>query len=106
RDRERLVGAGSSVTEDDRRLVQPDGSIVWVNLVWRPLGAADGEREYLLVLENFTERKRYEERLKQLLVESRLIFDTALVGLLFVRDGRVVRVNAAMEELLGCEPGT
>ena len=106
RDREQLLAAGGSVTEDDRRLVHPDGGLVWVNLAWRALGGAGSEREYLLVLENFTDRKRYEERLQRLLAESRLIFDTALVGLLFVRDGRVVRVNAAMEDLLGCEPGT
>jgi len=106
RQREQLAAVGGSVTEEDRRLVDPRGEVVWVNLVWRALGAADGQREYLLVLENFTERKRYEERLQRLLAESRLIFDTALVGLLFVRDGSVLRVNAAMEELLGCEPGT
>jgi len=106
RERGRLSDAGSSVIEEDRRLLRPDGKLVWVNLVWRALGGTGGEREYLLVLENFTERKRYEERLQRLLAESRLIFDTALVGLLFVRDGRVLRVNAAMEELFGCEPGT
>jgi len=106
RERERLAVAGGSVTEEDRRLLDLEGNAVWVNLVWRALGAADGEREYLLVLENFTERKRYEERLQRLLAESRLIFDTALVGLLFLRDDRVLRVNSAMEELLGCEPGT
>ncbi len=106
RERQRLAASGGSVTEDDRRLLDPEGKAVWVSLAWRALRAADGSREYLLVLEDFTERKRYEERLQRLLAESRLIFDTALVGLLFVRDGHVVRVNAAMEELLGCEPGT
>ncbi len=106
RERQRLAETGASVIEEDRRLLRPDGKLVWVNLVWRALGAKRGEREYLLVLENFTERKRYEERLQRLLAESRLIFDTALVGLLFVREGRILRANAAMEELLGCEPGT
>jgi PAS domain S-box-containing protein len=106
RQRGRLSIIGSTVTEEDRRLLGPDGNVAWVNLMWRALGGGAGEREYLLVLENFTERKRYEERLRRLLAESRLIFDTALVGLMFVRDGSVLRVNSAMEELLGCEPGT
>ncbi len=104
--RARLAGAGSVAAEEQRRLVGPDGAVAWVNLVWRALATAAGGREFLLVLENFTERKRYEDRLQQLLGESRLIFDTALVGLLFVRDGRVQRANSAMEELLGCEPGS
>jgi PAS domain S-box-containing protein len=34
------------------------------------------------------------------------MFDTALVGLLFVRNDRPARANAAMEELLACEPGS
>ncbi|HTT10212.1 MAG TPA: PAS domain S-box protein [Burkholderiaceae bacterium] len=50
-------------------------------------------------------RRAQEEQLQTLLAESQLIFDTALVGLLFVRDGRPVRANSAMEELLACEPG-
>ena len=50
-------------------------------------------------------RRAQEEQLQTLLGESQLIFDTALVGLLFVRDGRPVRANSAMEELLACEPG-
>ena len=105
-DRQQLVAGGTSVTEEDRRLVDSQGNVVWVKLEWRALGATDGQREYLLVLENVTDRKHFEERLQRLLTESRLIFDTALVGLLFVRDATVVRANAAMEELLGCEPGT
>ncbi|HYA60230.1 MAG TPA: PAS domain S-box protein, partial [Burkholderiaceae bacterium] len=105
-DRQRLAAGGTSVTEEDRRLVDSQGNVVWVKLQWRALGATDGQREYLLVLENVTDRKHFEERLQRLLTESRLIFDTALVGLLFVRDATVVRANAAMEELLGCEPGT
>ncbi len=50
-------------------------------------------------------RKRQEEQLQTLLSESQILFDTALVGLLFVRDGRAVRANTAMEELIACEPG-
>ena len=98
-------GQGASVTEPARRLTDPAGQTRWVNLVWRSMGGAQGPRESLLVLENFTDRKHYEERLQRLLAESRLIFDTALVGLLFVRDGNILRANAAMEDLLGCEPG-
>lgn len=54
---------------------------------------------------DISERRAQEEQLHTLLAESRLMFDTALVGLLFVRDGRPVRANSAMEELLACEPG-
>ncbi len=80
-----------------------------------------GEREFIFLLvrdiserkrieislaEGAAERRQFAESQQVLLAESRLIFDTALVGLLFVREGRIVRANAAMEDLLGCEAGT
>jgi PAS domain S-box-containing protein len=55
---------------------------------------------------DISSRKQQEEQLQTLLTESQLLFDTALVGLLFVREGRPVRANSAMEALLACEPGT
>jgi len=54
---------------------------------------------------DISERKKQEEQLQTALAQQQLIFDTALVGLLFVRDGRPVRANSAMEELLACDPG-
>jgi PAS domain S-box-containing protein len=54
---------------------------------------------------DITERRGQEEQLQTALAQQQLIFDTALVGLLFVRDGRPVRANSAMEELLACDPG-
>jgi PAS domain S-box-containing protein len=54
---------------------------------------------------DISDRKAQEEQLQTALAQQQLIFDTALVGLLFVRDGRPVRANSAMEELLACDPG-
>ncbi|HRK56684.1 MAG TPA: PAS domain S-box protein, partial [Burkholderiaceae bacterium] len=54
---------------------------------------------------DISQRRAQEEQLQALLAESQLLFETALVGLLFVRDGRAVRANTAMEELLACESG-
>jgi PAS domain S-box-containing protein len=54
---------------------------------------------------DISDRKEQEGQLQTALAQQQLIFDTALVGLLFVRDGRPVRANSAMEELLACDPG-
>jgi PAS domain S-box-containing protein len=76
-------------------------------------------REAIYTFQNISEIKRQREALSRSLLElkeqgeelqsalaqQQLIFDTALVGLLFVRDSRPVRANAAMEDLLACEPG-
>jgi PAS domain S-box-containing protein len=110
--RQRLVAEGTALTESERRLRGRDGRVATANLVWRPLGDVPGgdggapAGGHLLMIEDLTERLAAEQREQSMQAESRLVFDTALVGLLFVRDGRVLRANAAMEELLGCEPGT
>ncbi len=68
---------------------------------------ADGEVSHVTAFaRDITVPRSALRQLQLLLAESRLLFDTALVGLLFVREGRLVRVNAAMEELLGLEAGT
>lgn len=69
-----------------------------------PAGSAGGFGFIASILD-ISARRIQEEQLQALLSESQLLFDTALVGLLFVRDGRPVRANAAMEELLACDPG-
>ena len=93
-----------------------DGRPRWCLVQARSLddGEADSvSAEAIFTFQDFTELRQQREaaarsaaELQSLLAESRLIFDTALVGLLFVRDGRLARANAAMEDLLGCEPGT
>src|SRR5258708_2067912 len=93
-----------------------DGRPRWCLVQARPLddGEADAApAEAIFTFQDFTELRQQREaaaraaaELQSLLAESRLIFDTALVGLLFVREGRLVRANAAMEDLLGCETGT
>jgi PAS domain S-box-containing protein len=93
-----------------------DGRPRWCLVQARPLDGGEADAapaEAIFTFQDFTELRQQREaaaraaaELQSLLAESRLIFDTALVGLLFVRDGRLVRANAAMEDLLGCESGT
>ena len=96
---------------------------VWCLVQARPIQAQEPGlevlREAIYTFQNISEIKRQREALSRSLLElkeqgeelqsalaqQQLIFDTALVGLLFVRDSRPVRANAAMEDLLACEPG-
>lgn len=77
----------------------------WALLSVRAVDRLLPERVQIVSILDISGRKRQEAQLQTLLAESRLMFDTALVGLLFLRDGRPLRANAAMEELLACEPG-
>ncbi|HEV3020477.1 MAG TPA: PAS domain S-box protein [Burkholderiaceae bacterium] len=97
-------------------LYDRDGRPRWCLVQARPLDDAEADGapvEAIFTFQDVTELHEQREaaastaaELQSLLAESRLIFDTALVGLLFVRDGRLLRANAAMEDLLGCEPNT
>lgn len=104
-------------------LFRRDGEPVWCLVQARPIQSQEPGlemlREAIYTFQNISESKRQREALSRSLLElkeqgeelqsalaqQQLIFDTALVGLLFVRDGRPVRANSAMEDLLACEPG-
>ncbi|HVE90178.1 MAG TPA: PAS domain S-box protein [Burkholderiaceae bacterium] len=104
-------------------LFRTDGEPVWCLVQARPIQAQEPGlevlREAIYTFQNISEIKRQREALSRSLIElkeqgeelqsalaqQQLIFDTALVGLLFVRDSRPVRANSAMEDLLACEPG-
>jgi PAS domain S-box-containing protein len=95
--------SGAPVSFESR--MHTAGGLTWALVSLRaidPLRPASGQIASIL---DIGARRAQEEQLQTLLAESQLMFDTALVGLLFVRDGRPVRANAAMEELLACEPG-
>ena len=77
----------------------------WALVSMRAVDPAHAGAEQIASILDIGERRRQEDRLEALVAESQLLFDTAVVGLLFVRDGRPMRANAAMEELLGCERG-
>jgi PAS domain S-box-containing protein len=99
-----LLAAGNPVSFE-ARMHTAGGAPTWALVSLRaiePKWPAGGQIASIL---DIGARRAQEEQLQTLLAESQLIFDTALVGLLFVRDGRPVRANSAMEELLACDPG-
>ena len=77
----------------------------WALVSLRKVDAKIGAKGMIASILDISERKKQEQELQTALAQQQLIFDTALVGLLFVRDGRPVRANSAMEELMACDPG-
>ena len=53
---------------------------------------------------DITPLKQAEESLQRALKEQQLLFDLAMVGIVFIKDGIVVRNNARLEEMLGYGP--
>ncbi len=117
------VVRSNQTTSGEVVLFRTDGEPVWCLVQARPIQAQEPGlevlREAIYTFQNISEIKRQREalsrslreikeqgeELQSALAQQQLIFDTALVGLLFVRDSRPVRANAAMEDLLACEPG-
>jgi PAS domain S-box-containing protein len=67
-----------------------------------PLFYENGERKgMVLVGVDVTERVKREFESQRLMAEQSAIFENALVGILYLRDDAIVRVNHAMETMFG-----
>ncbi|RTL23322.1 MAG: EAL domain-containing protein [Burkholderiales bacterium] len=82
-----------------------NGELFWAHLTGRlidPDNPADGS---IWIVDDIHERKLADAALEDLSAEQQLILDHAMVGIVFLRDRRVTRVNRAFEQLFGYGPG-
>ncbi|HEX6913100.1 MAG TPA: PAS domain S-box protein, partial [Longimicrobium sp.] len=89
--------------EVEYRLVRRDGRVCWVAEQGRAVRDGDGEAT---VLEGYvfevTQRKAVEQALRTGEAQFRAVFEEAPIGMALVdMDGRMVRTNRALQELLG-----
>ena len=59
-----------------------------------------------MVGRDVTERKRNEEMMTALLTEKAALLDNALVGIISVKDRRIISCNRRFEEMMGYTPGS
>ncbi len=111
----RMVQTAQFVTHDmiaeEYRLVRKDGSIIWVRDVGKKIVDVNGEIFYEGVIEDITERKNAEIRLRESEEKYRELIDTmdqglALHEMIFDSNGKPVdykflEVNSAFERLTG-----
>ena len=57
------------------------------------------------IVEDITERRRHADEIARLLREQEAILGTASIGIVFVKDRRIVRCNRRYEEMYGYGPG-
>ena len=82
-----------------------DGSLFWAHLTGKLVNPEDTREGSIWIVDDITEQRLAQSRLQSLLAEQKLIFDTALVSILFMQDRKVVRCNRAFESMLGYDPG-
>ncbi len=92
--------------ESSHRYIAPNGRITWVEVLARPIFGADRRIEgFAGVVQDVTERKAAEERLKTSEAMFRTLCDAAPVGI-FMMDASAncLYVNARWNEIAGASP--
>ncbi|MGE5639357.1 MAG: EAL domain-containing protein [Clostridia bacterium] len=83
-----------------------DGSTFLARLVAKPIDAQNTQHGTVWIVEDITGRKAQANELQRLLREQEAILGGASIGIVFLRDRRIVRCNRRYEEMYGYEPGT
>ncbi len=97
--RHRMIDGDTRGFTMEKRLLRPDGAVVWVSIavspLWRP---GEEPLHHLAVLENITERKLLEQSLRL----TQLSVDRAAESVFWMTpDGKIVYVNDAACRTLG-----
>jgi PAS domain S-box-containing protein len=82
-----------------------DGSTFLARMIAKAISNSDPRRGTVWIVEDVTVAKRHADEVARLLREQEAIFETASIGIVFVRDRRVVRCNARYEQMYGYAPG-
>jgi diguanylate cyclase (GGDEF)-like protein/PAS domain S-box-containing protein len=99
-----LLSAGKQV-DLEWEVRRKDGSTFLARMIAKAISSADPRRGTVWIVEDVTAAKRHGDDVARLLREQEAIFDTASIGIVFVRDRRVVRCNERYEQMYGYAPG-
>jgi diguanylate cyclase (GGDEF)-like protein/PAS domain S-box-containing protein len=92
--------------EVDYRIIDAFGIERWVLESGQPQGSIDSpDLRIDGIIYDISERKHNEMQIEDLLTEQGIILDNVMLGVLFVRNRRVVSANRHFEELFGYGPG-
>ena len=87
----------------EKRYLRKDGAVVWVKFSMTLERDADARPLYeIAVYDDITAQRDTEARLKESEARFRQTFELAASGICHVVDGRFVRVNKSLCEILGC----
>ncbi|MBV7431166.1 EAL domain-containing protein [Acidovorax sp. sif1233] len=89
----------------ERQLRRRDGSLFWGSLTGRLINPHDTTEGSIWILDDIDEQRRAQAALGAAVREKQLLFDSAMVGIVFLRDRRLTRCNHHFEQMLGYQPG-
>ena len=82
-----------------------DGSTFVCRMIAKTLDPADPQQGTVWIVEDITDRRRHADEAARLLREQEATLGTASVGIVFLKDRRIVRCNRRYEEMYGYAPG-
>jgi len=94
-----------NVHEREQVFRRQDGSSFWGKLYLRAFDPADPLAGSVVLIEDITDKKIAEERVRQALEEQEMIFNNAAVAIMFVRNRVIQRCNDRLEDMFGYSEG-
>ena len=99
-----LISGGGQL-DVEWELRRKDGSTFVARLIAKSLDPASPQQGTVWIVEDITDRRRDADELARLPREQEAILATASIGIVFIRDRRIVRCNRRYEEMYGYGPG-
>jgi diguanylate cyclase (GGDEF)-like protein/PAS domain S-box-containing protein len=99
-----VLGAGRQL-DLEWEMRRKDRSTFVCRVIAKAIDPTNTQQGTVWIVEDFTEKRRHADELARLLREQEAILGTASVGIVFLRDRRIVRCNRRYEEMYGYAPG-
>jgi diguanylate cyclase (GGDEF)-like protein/PAS domain S-box-containing protein len=99
-----VLGAGRQL-DIEWEMRRKDGSTFVCRMIAKAIDVANTQQGTVWIVEDITERRRHGDEVARLLREQEAILGTASVGIVFLKDRRIVRCNRRYEEMYGYAPG-
>jgi len=95
-----VLSAGKQL-DLDWEVRRKDGSTFLARIIAKAISESDPRRGTVWIVDDVTDARRHGEQVARLLREQEAIFETASIGIVFVRDHRVARCNRRFEQMHG-----
>ena len=99
-----VLAAGQPYRED-RLMRRRGGTLFWGRLTGSLINPQDTAEGSIWIIDDIDEQRRAQEDLDAAVWEKQVLFDHAMVGIVFLRDRHLTRCNRHFEAMLGYAPG-
>ncbi|MBO9680717.1 MAG: EAL domain-containing protein [Acidovorax sp.] len=89
----------------ERQMRRRNGRLFWSNLTGRLINPQDTSEGSIWIIDDIDEQKHAQAQLSAAQYEKQVLFDHAMVGIVFLRERHLTRCNRHFEQMLGYGPG-